>query len=96
MTQVACVSLGHLTSFDAGLGEFTRRLGEGLARRAGEWRDRDVRLCVHLHANLHGAFGSDVDYVAYSGRQRWLPWQLADCVLWHNTFQHNISRPPGE
>ncbi len=95
MTRVACVSLGHLTSFDAGLGEFTRRLGEGLARRAGAWRGRDVRLCFHLHSNLHGAFGSDVDYVAYSGRQRWLPWRLADCVLWHNTFQHNISRPPG-
>ncbi len=44
--------------------------------------------------HLHGAFGPEVDYIAYRPRQRFMPWRLDRCVLWHNTFQHNVTRPP--
>jgi glycosyltransferase involved in cell wall biosynthesis len=91
---VIAVSFGHLSSFEAGLGEFARRLGQGLARQAPAWRDRGIGLCFHLDARLHGAFGPDVDYLPYRSRDRLVPWRLPGCVLWHNTFQHNISRPP--
>ena len=47
-----------------------------------------------MEAHLHGAFGNAVSYVAYRPRDRFLPWQLPGCVLWHSTFQHNITRPP--
>jgi glycosyltransferase involved in cell wall biosynthesis len=92
--KIIAVSFGHLTSFEAGLGEFARRLGEGLARQAPAWRDRGVGLCFHMEARLHGAFGPEVDYLPYRPRDRFVPWRLPGCVLWHNTFQHNIARPP--
>ena len=92
--KVLAVSLGHLTSFEAGLGEFARRLGEGLAARAPAWRSLGVELCFHMEPHLHGAFGDAVSYVAYRKRDRFAPWRLPRCVLWHSTFQHNITRPP--
>jgi hypothetical protein len=45
-------------------------------------------------ATLHGAFGDAVSYLAYRPRDRFMPWRLPGCVLWHSTFQHNITRPP--
>ena len=92
--RLICLSLGHLGGLDAGLGEFARRLGEGLVHHAGELRRNGFRLAFHLRPHLHGAFGSDVDYVTYRSRQRWLPWKLPGCVLWHSAFQHNATRPP--
>jgi glycosyltransferase involved in cell wall biosynthesis len=92
--KVIAVSFGHLSSFDAGLGEFARRLGEGLAREAPAWRRHGIDLCFHLQAGLHEAFGSEVAYIAYRPRDRFVPWRLPGCVLWHNSFQHNITRPP--
>ena len=92
--KTVALSLGPLTSFDAGLGEFARRLGEGLATRAPMWRSAGVALCFHMEARLHGAFGDAVSYVAYRPRDRVQPWQVPGCVLWHSTFQHNITRPP--
>jgi len=92
--SVLAVSFGAINSFDAGLGEFARRLGEGLAERAPTWRSANVRLCFHMEERLHGAFGDALSYVAYRPRDRFLPWRLPGCVLWHNTFQHNITLPP--
>ena len=92
--KVLAVSLGPLTSFDAGLGEFARRLGEGLAAHAPMWRSLGVELCFHMERRLHGAFGDAVSYLAYRPRDRFMPWRLPGCVLWHSTFQHNITRPP--
>lgn len=92
--KVLAVSLGPLNSFEAGLGEFARRLGEGLAVRAPMWRSLGVELCFHMERRLHGAFGDAVSYVAYRPRDRFLPWRLPGCVLWHSTFQHNMTRPP--
>ena len=92
--KILAVSLGPLTSFEAGLGEFARRLGEGLAARAPEWRSLGIKLCFHMEQRLHGAFGDAVSYLAYRPRDRFVPWRLAGCVLWHSTFQHNITRPP--
>lgn len=92
--KIVAVSFGHLTSFEAGLGEFARRLGEGLARKAPDWRRQDVEICFHMESRLHGAFGKDVSYLPYRRRERFLPWRLPGCVLWHNSFQHNIARPP--
>ena len=94
--KVLAVSFGPLTSFEAGLGEFARRLGEGLAARAPGWRSLGVELCFHMEQALHGAFGDAVSYIPYRSRDRFLPWRLPACVLWHNTFQHNITRPPTE
>lgn len=93
-TSVIGVSLGHLSSFSAGLGEFAYRLGDGLAKQSDALREKKLRLCFHLPATLHGAFGQDVDYVEYRPEQRYASWQLGHCVLWHNTFQHNVTRPP--
>jgi glycosyltransferase involved in cell wall biosynthesis len=92
--SVIGISLGHLSSFEAGLGEFAHRLGEGLAKRSATFRENKLRLCFHMPEHLHGAFGPEVDYIAYRSRQRFAPWRLDGCVLWHNTFQHNITRPP--
>ena len=92
--KVLAVSLGPLNSFEAGLGEFARRLGEGLAAHAPRWRSVGVGLCFHMERRLHGAFGDAVSYLAYRPRDRFLPWRLPGCVLWHSTFQHNITRPP--
>src|SRR6478672_12822433 len=93
-SSVIGISLGHLSSFDAGLGEFAHRLGEGLAKQSATFRENNLRLCFHMPEHLHGAFGPEVDYLAYRPRQRFAPWRLDRCVLWHNTFQHNITRPP--
>lgn len=92
--KVLAVSLGPLTSFDAGLGEFARRVGEGLAARAPLWRSAGVELCFHMDRRLHGAFADAVSYVDYRPRDCFLPWRLPRCVFWHNMFQHNITRPP--
>jgi glycosyltransferase involved in cell wall biosynthesis len=92
--KILAISLGHLNSFDAGLGEFARRLGDGLAARADAWRSLGIQLCFHMERRLHGAFGDAVTYLAYRPRDRFVPWRLPGCVLWHSTFQHNITRPP--
>lgn len=92
--KILAVSFGHLTSFDAGLGEFARRLGEGLAARAPAWRERGIDLFFHMEERLHGALGGDVTYLRYRPRHRFLPWRLPGCVLWHSSFQHSITRPP--
>ncbi len=92
--KVIAVSFGHLTSFDAGLGEFARRLGQGLAANAPAWRDRGIGLCFQMEERLHGSLGPEVGYLPYRRRDRYAPWRLPDCVLWHNSFQHNIARPP--
>lgn len=92
--RVLCFSLGHLGSLDAGLGEFSRQLGERLARRATALRALGVELCFHVQPELQGAFGNDVSYVPYRPSQRVLAWRLENCALWHSAFQHNIARPP--
>jgi glycosyltransferase involved in cell wall biosynthesis len=92
--RALCVSFGHLDSLDAGLGEFARRLGERLAQGTGVLRDAGVRLVFHLQPRLRGAFGDGVEYVAYEPSQRWRPWRLPHCALWHSAFQHNATRPP--
>lgn len=92
--KILAVSLGHLTSFDAGLGEFARCLGQGLAAMAPSFRGRDVDLLFHMEERLHGAFGSAVSYLPLRPRDRFVPWTLPGCVLWHSSFQHNITRPP--
>ena len=92
--SVIGISVGHLSSFEAGLGEFAHRLGEGLAKQAAAFRESKLRFCFHMPEHLHGAFGPEVDYIAYRPRQRFMPWRLDRCVLWHNTFQHNVTRPP--
>jgi len=85
--KVLAVSLGPLTSFEAGL-------GEGLATHAPLWRSRGIELCFHMERRLHGAFGDSVSYLPYRPRHRFMPWRLPGCALWHSTFQHNITRPP--
>ena len=92
--KILAVSFGHLTSFDAGLGEFARCLGQGLAEAAPAFQRHDIELLFHMEQRLHGAFGSEVSYLPFRPRDRFVPWRLPGCVLWHNSFQHNITRPP--
>jgi glycosyltransferase involved in cell wall biosynthesis len=92
--KILAVSFGHLTSFDAGLGEFARRLGQGLAALAPVFRQHDIDLFFHMEERLHGALGSGVSYLPFRSRERFLPWRLPGCILWHSSFQHNITRPP--
>ncbi len=35
-----------------------------------------------------------MSYLPFRPRERFLPWRLPGCILWHNSFQHNITRPP--
>ena len=79
--KVIAVSFGHLTSFDAGLGEFARRLGSGLAARAPAWREHGIELCFHTEVPLQGALGSEVEYVPYRRRR--------------SHGRRSGSRPPG-
>lgn len=94
--KTVCVSFGHLNSFDAGLGEFAFRLGSGLVEQVSEFHDNGLELAFHLAPHLHGRFGNSVGYLPYRRRQEYLRWHMPGCALWHNAFQHNITRPPVE
>lgn len=93
---VLCISFGPLAGLDAGLGEFARRLGERLGKRALLLRHHGVDLCFHMQQHLHGVFGSDCRYLPYRREQQWRPWRVPGCAVWHSGFQHNLTRPPVE
>ena len=50
--SVIGISLGHLSSFEAGLGEFAHRLGEGLAKQVGDVQGEQAQtLLSHARAS---------------------------------------------
>lgn len=89
------ISLGRLTHWNDGLGEFSRRLGEALAQQAPRLaEERGWRLHFHLPREFHGVFGDAVGYLATHTTQRWLHLQPTRFALWHTLHQHIRLRAP--
>ena len=89
------LSLGRLSHWHDGLGEFSRQLGLALAARAPQLHDElGWRLHFHLPANFHGVFGDQVGYLATHTTQRWLHLRSSRFALWHVLHQHNRLRAP--
>ena len=89
------ISLGRLTHWHDGLGEFSRQLGLALATQAPRLRNElGWRLHFHLPRPFHGAFGDDVGYLATHTSQRWLHLRGTRFALWHTLHQHIRLRAP--
>jgi glycosyltransferase involved in cell wall biosynthesis len=88
------VSLGAVSHWHDGLGEFSRRIAEGLAERADELRERDgLQLHLHLPRRWHGLFGERLAYLDAQPQQRWWHRPPQRFVLWHRLHQHIRLRP---
>ena len=89
------ISLGQITHFQDGLGEFSRQLCQGLAALAAPLRERHgIALWFHMRERLHGSFGDDVRYLPISKWQRVLHRQPERFAIWHNLNQLNKTLPP--
>lgn len=89
------ISLGAIEHWHDGLGEFSRRVAEGLAALAPALREREgIALHLHLPRRWHGLFGDDVAYLDVLPHQRW--WHRAPprFALWHRLHQHIRLQPP--
>ncbi len=89
------LSLGRLSHWHDGLGEFSRQFGLALASRAQQLRDEyGWRLHFHLPREFHGVFGDQVGYLATHTTQRWLHLCGTRFALWHCLHQHNRLGAP--
>ena len=89
------LSLGRISHWHDGLGEFSRQLGLALAAQAPRLQDEvGWRLHFHLPARWHGEFGDQVGYLATHTSQRWLHLRRTRFDLWHVLHQHNRLRAP--
>jgi glycosyltransferase involved in cell wall biosynthesis len=89
------ISLGRLSHWHDGLGEFSRQLGLALAARAPQLaQELGWRLHFHLPAAFHGVFGDQVGYLATHTSQRFLHLRSTRFALWHCLHQHNRLRAP--
>lgn len=89
------LSLGRISHWHDGLGEFSRQLGLALAARAGVLREQHgLALHFHLPRAFHGVFGPEVGYLDTHTLQRWLHRQRLPFALWHRLHQHNRLRAP--
>lgn len=89
------ISFGQLRTFHDGLGEVSQQLGQRLAERAPELREREgLELCFHLPERLHGHFGHTVHYLGTSTLQRWAHLRGQRFDLWHSLHQFNPFRAP--
>ena len=89
------LSLGRLSHWHDGLGEFSRQLGGALAAQAPRLRDElGWQLHFHLPRAFHGVFGDPVGYLATHTSQRWLHLRGSRFALWHVLHQHNRLRAP--
>ena len=89
------LSLGRLSHWHDGLGEFSRQLGLALAARAPQLRDElGWQFHFHLPRAFHGVFGDQVGYLATHTTQRWLHLRGTRFALWHVLHQHNRLRAP--
>ncbi|MDP4301999.1 glycosyltransferase family 4 protein [Leptothrix discophora] len=89
------LSLGRISHWHDGLGEFSRQLCLGLAGRADELREQHgIRLHVHMPAEFHGVFGDGIGYLGTHTTQRWLHLRATRFALWHTLHQHIRLRPP--
>lgn len=89
------LSLGRITHWHDGLGEFSRQLGLALAAQAPRLHDElGWRLHFHLPRAFHGVYGDQVGYLATHTSQRWLHLRSTPFALWHVLHQHNRLRAP--
>jgi len=89
------LSLGRLSHWHDGLGEFSRQLGLALAAQAPQLlAERGWRLHFHLPQAFHGVFGDQVGYLATHTTQRWLHLRNTRFALWHVLHQHNRLLAP--
>ena len=89
------LSLGRLSHWHDGLGEFSRQLGLALAAQAPRLRDEaGWQFHFHLPSAFHGVFGDQVGYLATHTTQRWLHLRGSRFALWHVLHQHNRLRAP--
>ena len=89
------VSLGQITHFQDGLGEFSRQLCQGLAALAPRLHERHgIVFWFHMHEYLHGSFGDAVQYLSISKWQRLRHRQAHPFAIWHNLNQLNKTLPP--
>lgn len=89
------ISLGHITHFHDGLGEFSRQYGNHIAAYSKKWqKEFKIQLHFHLPEKWHGAFGDNVSYLATHPTQRHFHWQPNRFDIWHQLNQHVRIRPP--
>lgn len=89
------LSLGRMSHWHDGLGEFSRQLGGALAARAAALREQHGwQLHFHLPRAFHGVFGPEVGYLATHTTQRWLHLRGTRFALWHILHQHNRLLAP--
>jgi glycosyltransferase involved in cell wall biosynthesis len=89
------ISLGNLTEFRDGIGEFSYQLCSRLAKSAARLRDEhQVELWFHAKTCLHGAFGSQVKYLRTQPHHEFFHRQSSPFVVWHTLSQLNRYLPP--
>jgi glycosyltransferase involved in cell wall biosynthesis len=89
------IGLGRIGQWNDGIGEFVRRFAATLSSRAPALRDeRGWQLIYQLPRQWHGLFGTDVQYLDVTPRQRWLHRQPLRFDLWHNVHLRSRVPPP--
>jgi glycosyltransferase involved in cell wall biosynthesis len=88
------ISLGNLDSFQDGLGEFSRQIGEQMAQRAPDLGRRGVELVFHVHPALRGCFGAGVGYLDVRKSQEFWHVQPQAFEVWHTLNQLNRYPAP--
>ena len=78
---------------NVGVGEYSFRLGESLAKRAETFSKEDVRLQFLVPKELKGCFGDGVDYIAVNKLNRYFYRYLyIGCSLFHAVHQFAFVR----
>ena len=78
---------------NVGVGEYSYRLGEALAKRAEAFAKEGVRLQFLLPEELKGCFGDGVDYIAVNKLNRYFYRYLyRGCSLFHAVHQFAFVR----
>jgi glycosyltransferase involved in cell wall biosynthesis len=89
------LSLGRVSHWHDGLGEFSRQLGLELAQQAPRLaQDHGWRFHFHLPRRWHGVFGDAVSYLETHTTQRVVHFTRTRFALWHILQQHNRLRAP--
>jgi glycosyltransferase involved in cell wall biosynthesis len=89
------LSLGRVSHWHDGLGEFSKQLGLELAKQAAQLaQDNGWRFHFHLPRRWHGVFGDAVGYLDTHTTQRIVHFSRTRFALWHLLHQHNRLRAP--
>jgi glycosyltransferase involved in cell wall biosynthesis len=86
--------LGKSATLRDGLGEFSEQLCTRFARFAVELNEaHGVKLFFHLHPELFGRYGDNVQYLPASRWQRYVATPGPPCDVWHCLDHFNALRP---